>query len=64
MNINVKIYLNIRHNNIVDMSSDLSSCHILMLYNIVHDASSWGLQLNVENAALCVLQVRSLPSKA
>ena len=37
----LKIYLNIRYNNIVDMSSDLSSCQ-RDIDTIVHVASSWG----------------------
>ena len=41
----LKIYLNIRHSNIVDMSSDLSSCQ-RDIDTIVHVASSQGLQLN------------------
>ena len=55
----LKIYLKIRHSNIVDMSSDLSSCQ-RDIDNLVHAASSWRLQFNAEkNAVLCVLHLRS-----
>ena len=40
------IYLKIRQSNIVDMSSNLSSC--LDIYATFHVASAWGLQINAE----------------
>ena len=56
----LKIYLKVRHSNLVDMLSDLSSCQS-DIDIIVHVASFWVLQLNHEK--YCVLQVRSLLSK-
>ena len=58
----MKIYLNIRLSNIVDMSSDLSSCQ-RNIDTIIHVASSWGLQLNAQNCCVCVLDVKSFLSK-
>ena len=42
-----KLYFDIRYSNIVDMSSDLSSCE-RDIDTIVHLASPWGLQINDE----------------
>ena len=39
----LKIYLKIQHSNIVDISSNLSSCQI-DIDTIVHVVSSWGLK--------------------
>ena len=47
------IYLNIRHNNIVEMSSDLFSCQ-RDIDTLVRVTSSWGLQLNAKKC--CVIR--------
>ena len=49
----LKIYLKIRHSNIINVSSDLYSCQ-KDIDTIVHVASSWGLQLNAEK--YCVVR--------
>ena len=49
----LKIYLKIRHSNIVCISSDLSSCQI-DIDTVVHAASSRGLQLDAEK--FCVMR--------
>ena len=43
----MKIYLKMRHRNIVHMPSDLSSCQ-RSIDTLVDVTSSWGLQLSVE----------------
>ena len=51
-----------RHCNIVDMSSDLSSCQG-DIDTIVHVALSWGLQPNAEEYSVMRFARKSLLSK-